>query len=837
MDGLLQLPQELLERYQLVEQIELSSERGHRYFRLRSVHVTEPNREFFAKVSPLDALDAAVEELIRERSQGTVIHRSIQTFADESSFYLISPYRPLGSFRSYMGAEGVSLEVFTDVIRQLNEALRDLHENCQLVHCDIKPSNILIRALNSGRVDLELTDFGNATEISIEHRRARGFTLRYAAPEIIIPNVPVTAAADYWSLGALLYEWVTGAYMFKGVADEMIYRRLPSFQPDLSGIETTEIRALIGGLLQADSEIRFGAYELDLWLEGKPEIISDGLNLSGESAASVPLALGRHSVYSPAGLAQALLEINNPALLQDTALLDWVEQDLGRGDVAATIRASDATEEDAQLRLLLACFYLWPQMPPVWHGQKLSTEVLSAYCRDAIGGDADSRNWLWSLWSNSDALDFYASRASRNALFLPVSESILSVRKAMQATDQAWTELETLGAPAEMRQSDEQELPLVILAVLDSDYAAKIQKRALHIFRPDTLLFRADWFYTFGTGEGISLEQLLVLEQLDEVARLQSVPVSSPEQMADLDDESLQAGVIFYETQRILASGMMVKPGTTIASFRDGGVFNPTGRGSLGQYLREQIWQPIQASFAWIVGELRRMLSEGEVNPGEEESLDEETSEVELDEMSRPFYDAYLLPIVPAPVPMVADDTCVTYLVRISWRATEGRSVQMALQTPGRIFRRRLLKLSNLPWRGHMLLCVEKESVLTLREKTGYITSFKYPPLHLRLQERREGLTKVRSGNYPKVPDLIAADTTIGDFAVQRETPIPGPLRPVTGCLGGSTTLTPVDAELRGAADLRDVSMNWLPPAISDREYRKILQYVQKKRSKRSSGV
>eukprot|EP01018_Ginkgo_biloba_P040926 Gb_17404 [translate_table: standard] len=88
-----------------------------------------------------------------------------------------------------------------------------LHEECanRILHCDIKPHNVLLDANYSPRVaDFGLAKLGNREESHISITAARG-TPGYAAPEMWSRNYgPVTDKSDVYGFGMLLLEMVGG---------------------------------------------------------------------------------------------------------------------------------------------------------------------------------------------------------------------------------------------------------------------------------------------------------------------------------------------------------------------------------------------------------------------------------------------------------------------------------------------------------------------------------------------------------------------------------------------------------------------------------------------------
>lgn len=168
------------------------------------------DRRVALKVLRPESGRAVQDEFLREaRAVAALKHPGIADVYDAGIEgdvpYIVMEYVPGETLRALLAREGpLHPSRAAALAAEVAAALEFAHRR-GVIHCDIKPGNILLPAAHTPRI----VDFGIARHERDPDPGATAGTAGYVAPEQAAGN-PVDGRADVYSLGAVLYEMLTG---------------------------------------------------------------------------------------------------------------------------------------------------------------------------------------------------------------------------------------------------------------------------------------------------------------------------------------------------------------------------------------------------------------------------------------------------------------------------------------------------------------------------------------------------------------------------------------------------------------------------------------------------
>ncbi|RWS30568.1 cGMP-dependent protein kinase: isozyme 2 forms cD4/T1/T3A/T3B-like protein, partial [Leptotrombidium deliense] len=176
------------------------------------------------------------EKLIMMESDSPFIVQLYKTFKDSKYLYMLMEACLGGELWTVLRDRGFFDEATTRFYTScVIEAFEYLHSR-HIIYRDLKPENMLLD--NYGFI--KLTDFGFAKKLLPPGRKTWTFcgTPEYVAPEVIL-NRGHDYSADYWSLGVLMFELLTGTPPFTGSDPMRTYNII------LKGIDAIEFPRII----------------------------------------------------------------------------------------------------------------------------------------------------------------------------------------------------------------------------------------------------------------------------------------------------------------------------------------------------------------------------------------------------------------------------------------------------------------------------------------------------------------------------------------------------------------------------------------------------------------
>lgn len=177
-------------------------------------------------------------------------------FQDHEKLYLILEYAQGGELFTHLAMERMfSEDVAAFYLAELVLALEHLHLNIGVIYRDLKPENCLL----DSEGHLLLTDFGlSKVAVNGDDRCNSSLgTIEYMAPEVI-QGKPYGKACDWWSLGALGFDLLTGSPPFKGNNNAKISEKIIKQKLVLPYYLGPDAKDLLTRLLRKEPHKRLG---------------------------------------------------------------------------------------------------------------------------------------------------------------------------------------------------------------------------------------------------------------------------------------------------------------------------------------------------------------------------------------------------------------------------------------------------------------------------------------------------------------------------------------------------------------------------------------------------
>lgn len=235
-------------------------------FQVKKVSGPDTNTIFAMKVlkkasivrNQKDTAHTKAERNILEAVKHPFIVDLMYAFQTGGKLYLILEYLSGGELFMHLEREGIFMEdTACFYLAEIVVALEHLH-NQGIIYRDLKPENILLNA--EGHI--KLTDFGLCKEAIYQTDVTHTFcgTIEYMAPEILTRHGH-GKAVDWWSLGTLMYDMLTGAPPFCADNRKRTIEKILKGKLVLPQYLTPEAKDLLRKLLKRHPHSRLGGID------------------------------------------------------------------------------------------------------------------------------------------------------------------------------------------------------------------------------------------------------------------------------------------------------------------------------------------------------------------------------------------------------------------------------------------------------------------------------------------------------------------------------------------------------------------------------------------------
>jgi serine/threonine protein kinase len=505
-------PPDLSDRYEVVEEIPARGSEADIFVVSNSAGI-----ELAAKIYRL-GINASTEQLLEfaDKLDGCSVNLLDHGHANGRDFEIFE-YISNGSLADLIEREGPKLSSSRvgEIFKSLLGIVEQLH-SADVVHCDLKPDNILVRSEQP--VDLVLTDLSLSRDLDDATRlftSSAGRTLAYAPPEA--GSGEASRGFDYWSMGIILIEMLTGQRAFAEMHDAAIQSFL--IQEDLDelveGVDEPW-KLLCRGFLRRNSGDRWGSDEARRWLAGDNTLtVLPNSDLRFEELVGPEWASNARSTED---LAKWLMENWNDGVRRlvrrDVRL--WVNN-VAKDSVSVKILddAESRFRTDHDKRLFMVIYRLNANLPPVFKGIPIDEQGLAGLHNDEGDLVGDARfEFIEYLYSES-ILSLYDDLVDRSEL----GEIEKRWRRFSEEYRSLSSQLVDAGAPETEASAMSKQSLADLLRGSMSD-SVKIVERYRREVKSSLSRdsYKCEWFQSLGGTSEASLPKLIRMVELGDLA-------------------------------------------------------------------------------------------------------------------------------------------------------------------------------------------------------------------------------------------------------------------------------------------------------------------------------
>ncbi|EGR28721.1 protein kinase domain protein [Ichthyophthirius multifiliis] len=168
-------------------------------------------------------------EIMKEIDHPNVV-KILEHYQDQQHHYLIIEHLEGGDlFNRIVNLKQFNEQQASEYMRQVLSAISYCH-SLNILHCDLKPENIIFQSKNIKNNTLKVIDFGYSIKTQQNEKiKQKSRTLNYQAPEVLKEN-NYDEKCDVWSLGIILFTMLVGFNPFQGDTRDEILQSIEDFK-------------------------------------------------------------------------------------------------------------------------------------------------------------------------------------------------------------------------------------------------------------------------------------------------------------------------------------------------------------------------------------------------------------------------------------------------------------------------------------------------------------------------------------------------------------------------------------------------------------------------------